>query len=63
MSPKMPRQTVVAAPPPPPVPTFDDAANAEEYSRKVRRRKSHGANTTGAGAGSPFGVAARAILG
>jgi len=61
MSPKIPRPQ--PTPLPPPVPTLDTAAMSEEYSRKVRRRRGHSANATGAASGSPFGVAARAILG
>lgn len=60
MSPKIPRPQ--PAPLPPPVPTFDTAAMSEEYSRKVRRRRGHAANMTGASASSPL-VAARALLG
>lgn len=51
----------IAAPPPPPVPTIDDAANREEFSRKLRRRKGHLRNNTGAEAGAS--TAARALLG
>jgi hypothetical protein len=40
---------------------MDTAANAEEYSRKLRRRRGHGANATGAQPGAK--VAARALLG
>lgn len=58
---KKPKMNSIVAPPPPPVPTIDDAANAEEYSRKVRRRKGHMANATGAAPGAS--VAARALLG
>ena len=56
------RQPIMQAPPPPPVATIDDAAMREEYSRKVRRRKGHGANVydkTGGGAS----VASRVLLG
>jgi hypothetical protein len=58
---KKPKITQVVAPPPPPVPTIDQAANSEEYSRKVRRRRGHMANSTGAAAGAS--VASRALLG
>lgn len=60
---KRPRivQAITQAPPPPPVPTFDDAADREEFSRKLRRRRSHQANSTGAQAGAS--VAARTLLG
>lgn len=57
--PKPPK--VVAAPPPPPVPTIDRAAMDEEYSRKLRRRKGHAKNVTGAQPGAS--VAARELLG
>jgi hypothetical protein len=57
----MPRQTVVQAPAPTPVPTIDSAANDEEYSRKVRRRRGHMANKASAETGAS--VAARVLLG
>lgn len=57
--PKQPKITM--APPPPPVPTIDDAANREEFSRKLRRRKGHLANKTGASPGAS--VASRVLLG
>jgi len=56
-----PKIRPVVAPPPPPVPTIDDAANREEYSRKLRRRRGHGANRSGAEAGAS--VASRVLLG
>jgi hypothetical protein len=52
---------VVQSPPPPPVPTIDQAAQGEEYSRKLRRRRGHAQNKTGATAGAS--VAARTLLG
>lgn len=58
--PKAPK--IVQAPPPPPVPTIDQAANSEEYSRQLRRRKGHLANVTGGGS-SPVSTAARQLLG
>lgn len=62
MSPlKKPRMTQVVAPPPPPVPTMDDAAMREEFSRKVRRRVGHRRNDTGAASGA--NVASRVLLG
>lgn len=57
--PKYPKP--VMAPPPPPVPTIDQAANAEEYSRRLRRRRGHARNNTGAAPGAS--VAARTLLG
>lgn len=44
--PKPPKITM--APPPPPVPTIDQAAQDEQYSRNLRRRRGYRANTTGA---------------
>lgn len=58
---KKPKMTQVVAPPPPPVPTMDDAAMREEFSRKVRRRRGHQRNDTGASAGA--NVASRVLLG
>jgi hypothetical protein len=49
------------APPPPPVPTIDEAAMREEFSRKVRRRKGHARNSYSSG-GEPS-VASRVLLG
>lgn len=58
---KRPKVQQVVSPPPPPVPTIDQAANQEEYSRKLRRRKGHLANDTGATAGAS--TASRILLG
>lgn len=53
--------TIVQAPPPPPVPTIDDAARREEGYRKMRRRRGHLANQTGARGDAS--VAVRTLLG
>lgn len=53
--------TIVQAPPPPPVPTIDDAARRDENYRKMRRRRGHLANASGAQPGAS--VAARTLLG
>lgn len=58
---KKPKMQNIVAPPPPPVPTIDQAAMDEEYSRKLRRRRGHTANQTGAQAGAS--VASRILLG
>ena len=44
----------------PPVPSIDKAYMEEEYSRKLRRRRGHSANDTGAASGAS--TAARVLL-
>lgn len=58
---KPPKPQIVQSPPPPPVPTLDEAAMRDEQYRKIRRRRGHLANQTGAAAGAS--VAARTLLG
>lgn len=55
------RVNQVVAPPPPPVPTIDEAARRDENYRKMRRRRGHLANVSGAAEGAS--VAARTLLG
>jgi hypothetical protein len=45
----------------PPVPSIDKAYMDEEYSRKLRRRRGHSRNNTGAASGA--NVAARVLMG
>jgi len=55
------RVNQVVAPPPPPVPTIDEAAKRDENYRKMRRRRGHLANLSGAQAGAS--TVARTLLG
>lgn len=59
--PKMP--TIVQAPPPPPVPTIDQAADNELYSRQLRRRRGFFANQLSGQSNPNPSVAVRTLLG
>lgn len=60
-----PKPKIVMSPPPPPVPTIDQAAQDEQYSRFMRRRRGFAANSRGApGQVQAYvGNAARSLLG
>lgn len=59
--PKPPK--IVMAPPPPPVPTIDQAAQDEQYSRNLRRRVGFRANTAIGGNSITPSVASKTLLG